>query len=105
MTQPLPSQALYENLEKLRNYLKLRVEDIIDLVGVSRPTYYGWRNGRKMNSFSSANALATIQNLLKVGKHPDWKRWDNIHLTNTRRKEILNEILAGLSAPSDTERS
>lgn len=104
MTQPLPTEALYDSLEKLRNYLKLRVEDIIDLVGVSRPTYYGWRNGRKMNSFSSASALDTIHKLLKVGKHPDWKKWENIHLTNIRRKEILAEILAGVSAPSDTER-
>lgn len=102
MTQPLSSKAMFDNLEKLRNHMKLRVEDMLEVVGVSRPGYYGWRNGRKMNSESSAKVLATLRNLLNVCKDSEWKKWEQSHLTNQKRREILHEILTRLSDSSDT---
>lgn len=93
---------MFDNLEKIRNHMKLRVEDVLEVVGVSRPAYYGWRNGRKMNSVSSEKVLATLRNLLKVCKDSEWKKWDQTHLTIQKRREILHEILTRLSDSSDT---
>lgn len=105
MTQPQQpsSEAVFGGLEKLRGHMKLRVEDVIELIGVSRPTYYGWRNGRKMNGTSSEKALATLRNLMKVAQHPDWKKLEGTHLTIVKRRAILGEIMTALSAPADSQ--
>ena len=88
------SKAYYDSLEKLRAHMKLRVEDILQIIEVSRPAYYGWRNGRKMNSISSRKALGAISILLKIAKDPEWKKWEGQHLTIWKRKEILDLLLA-----------
>lgn len=88
-------------LEKLREHLKLRVEDIIGIVGVSRPGYYGWKNGRKMNAESTVKAKTAITKLLKVGQSSEWRNWNTTHLTIQKRKEILDEMLSRDDPPND----
>lgn len=103
MTRPrqLPSNLVFNNLEKIREFLKLTVDDILPLLGVSRPTYYSWKGNKTLNRRSTNNVTEAMRRLLLVGRHPKWQKWTQIHLTGAKRREILNDVLASLPAPAD----
>lgn len=98
----LDSKQAFATFEKLRTYLKLTVEDILPVIGTTRPTYYSWSHGRKLNRVSTKKIKVSITNLLAVARHPDWQRWDTYHLTPEKRREILHELLVTVSAPVDS---
>lgn len=89
----LTGTIAFNTLEKIRGHMQLRVEDILTVIGVSRPAYYGWGNGRKINHGNSIKAAQGIETLMEIAKHPDWNKWSGTYLTKAKRKEILDEIL------------
>lgn len=105
MTQARPnrlaSDAAFSSLERLRKHLKLRVEDVIQIVGVTRPTYYGWGKGRKINQFNEEKVVKALKGMLKAAQSHEWKSWENTHLTPNKRREILDGLLAGFAPPAE----
>lgn len=89
MTNPLD----FTKVEALRKHMLLTVQDMSELLGVSRMTYYGWIQGKPMRKNNQANVRQMLKRLLSVMTDHGWPMPEVIAADQKRRKERLIELL------------
>jgi DNA-binding transcriptional regulator YiaG len=89
MTNPLD----FTKVEALRKHMLLTVQDMSELLGVTRMTYYGWMQGKPMRKTNQANVRHMLKRLLSVMTDHGWPMPEVIAADQKRRKERLIELL------------
>src|SRR6267142_2697001 len=97
MTQ---SNGKIQAAEKLRAYMKLTVLDMLNLVGVTRPTYNTWIKGGVVRGSNEEKLTSVIKKLLWVAQQPEWKQYEKSYLTNSKRRDILQKLLSRMEQPN-----
>ena len=80
-------------VEALRKHMLLTVQDMAELLGVSRMTYYAWMQGKPMRKNNQANVRQMLKRLLSVMTDHGWPMPEVIAANQKRRKERLIELL------------
>lgn len=89
MTNPLD----FTKVEALRKHMLLTVQDMSELLGVSRMTYYGWVQGKPMRKSNQVSVRQMLKRLLAVMTDHGWPMPEVIAADQKRRKERLIELL------------
>lgn len=83
----------FAKVEALRKHMLLTVQDISDLFGVTRATYYGWLRGKPIRKTNDATVRAVLKQLLAVMTQHSWPMPEIIAADQKQRKERLQELL------------
>lgn len=89
MTNPLD----FTKVEALRRHMLLTIQDMAELLGVSRMTYYGWVQGKPMRKSNQVSVRQMLKRLLAVMTEHGWPMPEVIAADQKRRKERLIELL------------
>lgn len=88
-TQQQTVQPLdFAKVEKLRGYMMLTVDNMADLVGVSRVTYFNWAKGGTIRKTNQAKLREVLGKLLKI-LQSGWPNHDIIVMTGPERFAAL----------------
>lgn len=83
----------FAKVEALRRHMLLTTTDMAKLLGVTRMTYYSWIQGTVPRRKSDEKIRAVLKRLLGVMTEHNWPMPEVIAATQTRRKELLDELL------------
>lgn len=82
----------FTKVEMLRKHMLLTTNDIAELFGVSRMTYYGWVRGKKIRVDNESRVRERLKQLLKV-LEGGWPQPEIIAIDQKQRKLRLVETL------------
>ena len=89
-----PKAALdFTKVESLRKHMLLTTQDMAELLGVSRMTYYGWVQGKPIRKANDALVRSMLKRLLAVMTEHSWPMPEVIAASQKQRKERLLELL------------
>lgn len=88
-----PKPFDFSRVEALRKHMLLTTQDISELLGVSRMTYYGWVNGKTIRKSNEESVKAMLRRLLNVMTQHGWPMPEVIASSQKQRKERLIELL------------
>lgn len=83
----------FTKVEALRKHMLLTVQDMADLFGVTRATYYGWLRGKPIRKSNDATVRGMLKRLLAVMTEHSWPMPEVIAADQKRRKERLQQLL------------
>lgn len=83
----------FTKVEALRKHMLLTAQDMSELLGVSRMTYYGWVQGKPIRKNNQAKVKVMLKRLLTVMTEHGWPMPEVIAADQKRRKERLVELL------------
>ena len=83
----------FTKVEALRKHMLLTVQDISDLFGVTRATYYGWLRGKPIRKSNDATVRVMLKRLLAVMTEHSWPMPEVIAADQKQRKERLQQLL------------
>lgn len=92
MTTPDPAID-FTKVEALRKHMLLTVQDMSDLFGVTRATYYGWLRGKPIRKSNNATVRSMLKRLLAVMTQHSWPMPEVIAADQKQRKERLQQLL------------
>jgi len=80
-------------VEALRTHMLLTIQDMSDLFGVTRATYYGWLRGKPIRKSNDEAVRVMLKRLLGVMTEHAWPMPEVIAADQKQRKERLQQIL------------
>lgn len=83
----------FTKVEALRKHMLLTVQDMSDLFGVTRATYYGWLRGKPIRKSNDTNVRVMLKRLLGVMTEYSWPMPEVIAADQKQRKERLQQLL------------
>ena len=83
----------FTKVEALRKHMLLTVQDMSDLFGVTRATYYGWLRGKPIRKSNDATVRVMLKRLLAVMTEHSWPMPEVIAVDQKQRKERLQQLL------------
>jgi len=83
----------FTKVEALRKHMLLTVSDMAKLLGVSRPTYYGWIQGKPLRRSNEAYVRLMLKRLLAVMTEYNWPMPEVIAASASERKKMLDELI------------
>lgn len=83
----------FSKVEALRRHMLLTTQDMSELLGVSRMTYYGWVKGKPIRKSNDEAVRAMLKRLLAVMTEQGWPMPEVIAADQKQRKERLLELL------------
>ena len=83
----------FTKVEALRKHMLLTVQDMSDLFGVTRATYYGWLRGKPIRKSNDATVRVMLKRLLAVMTEHSWPMPEVIAADQKQRKERLPQLL------------
>jgi hypothetical protein len=83
----------FTKVEALRRHMLLTTQDMSELLGVSRMTYYGWVKGKPLRKSNDEAVRTMLKRLLAVMTEHGWPMPEVIAATQQQRKERLVAIL------------
>lgn len=83
----------FTKVEALRKHMLLTTQNMAELLGVSRMTYYGWVKGKPIRQSNDDKVREVLKNLLTVMSEHQWPTPEVIALDQKQRLERLLEIL------------
>ena len=83
----------FTKVEALRKHMLLTVQDMSDLFGVTRATYYGWLRGKPIRKSNDATVRVMLKRLLAVMTEHSWPMPEVIAADQKQRKERLQQLL------------
>ncbi len=89
----MPKTLDFAKVEALRRHMLLTTQDMAELLGVSRMTYYGWVKGKTLRKSNDATVRAMLKRLLAVMTDHGWPMPEVIAASQKQRKERLLELL------------
>lgn len=89
-----PNTAIdFTKVEALRKHMLLTVQDMSDLFGVTRATYYGWLRGKPIRKSNDVTVRVMLKRLLAVMTEHSWPMPEVIAANQKQRKERLQQLL------------
>lgn len=89
MTEPLD----FTLVEALRRHMLLTVQDMAELLGVSRMTYYGWTKGKPLRRKNQLYVRQMLKRLLAAMSDHGWPTPEAIAAVPRRRRDLLIALL------------
>ena len=89
-----PNPLDFTKVEALRKHMLLTAQDMSELLGVSRMTYYGWVQGKPMRKTNQLYVRTMLKRLLAVMTDHGWPMPEVIAADQKQRKERLIELLS-----------
>jgi DNA-binding XRE family transcriptional regulator len=83
----------FAKVEALRKHMLLTTQDMSELLGVSRMTYYGWVKGKPLRKSNDESVRTMLRKLLDVMTRHNWPTPEVIASEQKQRKERLVSIL------------
>lgn len=83
----------FTKVEALRKHMLLTVQDMSDLFGVTRATYYGWLRGKPIRKSNDTTVRVMLKRLLGVMTEHSWPMPEVIAADQKQRKERLQQLL------------
>ena len=83
----------FAKVEALRKHMLLTTQDMSELLGVSRMTYYGWVKGKPLRKSNDDTVRGMLKKLLAVMTDHGWPMPEVIAAGQKQRKARLLEIL------------
>lgn len=83
----------FTKVEALRKHMLLTAQDMSELLGVSRMTYYGWVQGKPIRKNNQERVKVMLKRLLFVMTEHGWPMPEVIAADQKQRKERLIELL------------
>lgn len=83
----------FQKVESLRRHMLLNTQDMAQLLGVSRVTYYNWVKGKPVRRSNVATVKQTLRGLLNVMTTYSWPPPHVIAMEPKQRLEKLLELL------------
>lgn len=83
----------FVKVEALRKHMLLTTQNMAELLGVSRMTYYGWVKGKAIRQSNDEKVREVLKQLLMVMSEHQWPTPEVIALDQKQRLERLLEIL------------
>lgn len=83
----------FTKVEALRKHMLLTVQDMAELLGVSRMTYYGWMRGKPMRKTNDLLVRSMLKRLLAIMTEHSWPMPEVIASDQKQRKERLLQLL------------
>lgn len=80
-------------VEALRKHMLLTVQDMADLFGTTRATYYSWLRGKPIRKSNNEVVRVMLKRLLRVMTEHAWPMPEVIAADQKQRKERLQQIL------------
>jgi DNA-binding transcriptional regulator YiaG len=88
-----PKTLDFAKVEALRRHMLLTTQDMSELLGVSRMTYYGWVKGKPLRKSNDEAVRSMLKRLLAVMTEHGWPMPEVIAADQKQRKERLLELL------------
>jgi DNA-binding transcriptional regulator YiaG len=88
-----PKPLDFTKVEALRRHMLLTTQDMSELLGVSRMTYYGWVKGKPLRKSNDEAVRLMLKRLLAVMTDHGWPMPEVIAADQKQRKERLVELL------------
>jgi len=88
-----PKPLDFTKVEALRRHMLLTTQDMSELLGVSRMTYYGWVKGKPLRKSNDEAVRSMLKRLLAVMTEHGWPMPEVIAADQKQRKERLLELL------------
>lgn len=89
----MPKPLDFTKVEALRRHMLLTTQDMSELLGVSRMTYYGWVKGKPLRKSNDEAVRSMLKRLLAVMTEHGWPMPEVIAADQKQRKERLLELL------------
>lgn len=89
----MPNPIDFTKVEALRKHMMLRRQDMSELLGVTRMTYYRWIQGRVPEDKYLDKIRLVLKNLLAIMVEDKWPTPDVIILDAETRRAKLDEVL------------
>lgn len=83
----------FTKVEALRKHMLLTTQDMSELLGVSRMTYYGWVKGKPLRKTNDEHVRTMLRRLLAIMSDHKWPTPEVIASDQKQRKERLLELL------------
>jgi excisionase family DNA binding protein len=83
----------FTKVEALRKHMLLTTQDMSELLGVSRMTYYAWVKGKPIRKSNDGHVRTMLKRLLSVMTTHGWPMPEVIASNQKQRKERLVELL------------
>jgi len=88
-----PKPLDFTKVEALRRHMLLTTQDMSELLGVSRMTYYGWVKGKPLRKSNDEAVRLMLKRLLAVMTDHGWPMPEVIAADQKQRKERLVALL------------
>lgn len=88
-----PKTLDFAKVEALRRHMLLTTQDMSELLGVSRMTYYGWVKGKPLRKSNDEAVRLMLKRLLAVMTEHGWPMPEVIAADQKQRKERLLGLL------------
>ncbi len=89
----MPKPFDFTRVEALRKHMLLTTQDMSELLGVSRMTYYGWVKGKTIRKSNEESVKNMLRKLLNVMTQHGWPMPEVIASSQKARKDRLIELL------------
>lgn len=83
----------FTKVEALRKHMLLTIQDMADLFGTTRATYYAWLRGGPIRKSNNEVVRVMLKRLLRVMTEHSWPMPEVIAADQKQRKELLLQIL------------
>lgn len=83
----------FAKVEALRKHMLLTTENMSELLGVSRMTYYGWVRGKSLRKSNDEAVRTMLRRLLAVMTEHSWPTPEIIVAPQKYRMDRLKQIL------------
>ena len=83
----------FKKVEALRRHMLLTTQDMSELLGVSRMSYYAWVKGKPLRRSNDESVRKMLKRLLTVMTDHGWPMPEVIGAGQKQRKERFDKIL------------
>jgi DNA-binding XRE family transcriptional regulator len=83
----------FTKIEALRRHMMLTTQNMAEILGVSRVTYYGWVRGKNIRKHNTVKIRDEVKKLLNILRDHSWPSPDMIAATQKERYDRLIELL------------
>lgn len=97
-----PKQINFENVEALRKHMLMTINNMAELLGVSRVTYYSWRKGGNIRGSNAQEARSVIRRLAIMAVNKTWPTSEVFVATQEERLAMLKDRLKEIDQQSST---
>lgn len=93
----------FDTIEQVRRSMLLTMQNMADLLGVSRVTYHNWTKGKPVKHTNAVKAKAVMRKLAAAVTIHGWPTKEAVKAPRTKRYEMLQDILKVLDEQSATQ--
>lgn len=83
----------FGKVEALRKHMLITVQQLSELLGVSRMTYYGWLKGKNIRAHNDFKVRRILKQLLTIMHEHEWPTPNVIGISSKERFEKLKELI------------